>query len=149
MNVEKDLTDLGLQFDKLHEKKYGVIFLLKDYNTIICELTLDYVPIEKFKKIFGVLGEFIKEHKVEKFIFDKRHLQTFHQPSMEWYFLDWKKEMFEYGMKIHRKILPPGDLWFKEAVLAGRVQIMANNPDNIIDQLDIQYRDSIEEAIKD
>lgn len=147
MRVENELNELSVQFEKLYEKKYGAIYLLKDQKIMICELKQDYVPIEKFKKIFAILGEHIREHKTTKFIFDKRNLRIFHQPSMEWYFLIWKAEMLKEGLSVHRKILPENDLSFKEAVLAGRAQITANNPNNIIDQLDIQYSESIKEAI--
>ncbi len=149
MSIQEELTQLNEPYELVYEKKYGKIFLLKDKGIIIGELTEDYVPIDKFRKFFGKLGEFIQQHAIQKFIFDKRKLQTFHQPSMEWYFLTWKEEMFHKGMKTHRKMLPPNDLWFKEAVLAGRAKILQENPENIIDQLDIQYRDSLEDAIED
>ncbi|EIM74502.1 hypothetical protein A3SI_15940 [Nitritalea halalkaliphila LW7] len=65
---------------------------------------------------------------------------------MEWYFLHWKKDMLVYGLQQHRKILPR-EKWFEKMVQIAKAQIMAQNPDNIIDQLDIAYCDSIEEAI--
>jgi hypothetical protein len=54
--------------------------------------------------------------------------------------------MLEYGIVKHRKILPT-EKWFEKMVMIAKEEIMKNNPDNIIDQLDIQYCDSIEEAI--
>jgi hypothetical protein len=57
--------------------------------------------------------------------------------------------MLELGLKTHRKILPNSAPWFKKAVEAGHQSIKRNNPNNIIDQLDIAYRDSIGEAIAD
>lgn len=148
MRAEKELNQLNFDYETLYTKKYGNIYLVHSKHTAICELMQDYVPIDKFKKIFSVLGGFVKEYNVKKLIFDKRNLQTFHQPSMEWYFLVWKADMLKEGLTVHRKILPQGDVWFKEAVLAGRAQIKENNPNNIIDQLDIQYSESIEEAIE-
>jgi NAD(P)-dependent dehydrogenase (short-subunit alcohol dehydrogenase family) len=35
---------------------------------------------------------------------------------MEWYFIYWKKEMLEYGVKTHRKILP-SEKWFEKIPL--------------------------------
>jgi hypothetical protein len=66
---------------------------------------------------------------------------------MEWYFIHWKKDMLAYGLKTHRKILP-AEKWFEKMVQIAKDQIVQNYPDNIIDQLDIKYCDSIEEAIK-
>jgi hypothetical protein len=65
---------------------------------------------------------------------------------MEWYFLNWKNKMLEFGLKKHRKILPE-EKWFEKMVMIAKEQIMKNNPDNIIHLLDIRYCNSIEEAI--
>jgi hypothetical protein len=96
---------------------------------------------------FGQIGEIVKAGDFEKFIFDKRSLRAFHQPTMEWYFIFWKKEMLEYGVKTHRKILPT-EKWFEKMVQIAKNQILQTYPDNIIDQLDIRYCDTIEEAIE-
>ncbi len=55
--------------------------------------------------------------------------------------------MLGFGLKTHRKILP-AEKWFEKMVQIAKQQILETYPDNIIDQLDIQYCDSIEEAIK-
>ncbi|WP_158858420.1 hypothetical protein [Lunatibacter salilacus] len=133
-------------FDLLFEERYAKIFVNDDEGIVICELLTDYVPIEDFKQTFDKISEIIKPGNFEKFIFDKRALRAFHQPSMEWYFLVWKKEMLRYGVSKHRKILPE-EKWFEKMVMIAKEQIMKNNPDNIIDKLDIKYCSSIEEAI--
>jgi len=133
-------------FDLSFEERYSKVFANYDEGIVICELLTDYVPIEDFKKTFEKISEIIKMGNFEKFIFDKRALRAFHQPSMEWYFLVWKKEMLQYGVSKHRKILPE-EKWFEKMVMIAKEQIMKNNPDNIIKKLDIKYCDSIEEAI--
>jgi hypothetical protein len=65
---------------------------------------------------------------------------------MEWYFIHWKKEMLGYGVKTHRKILPE-EKWFEKMVQIAKAQILTQYPDNIIDQLDIAYCDTLEVAI--
>jgi hypothetical protein len=65
---------------------------------------------------------------------------------MEWYFLDWKKEVYQHGIKTHRKILPDEN-WFVKMVMIAKKDIVANNPGNVIDKLDIKYCDTLEEAI--
>jgi hypothetical protein len=109
-------------------------------------LLADYIPMDDFKVIFNQIGDIVKAGYYEKFIFDKRSLRAFHQPTMEWYFIHWKKDMLEYGVTKHRKILPL-EKWFEKMVQIAKLQIFQNYPDNIIDKLDIQYCDSIEEAI--
>jgi hypothetical protein len=99
-----------------------------------------------FKEAFLEIGVLIKSGGFEKFIFDKRALRAFHQPTMEWYFIHWKKEMLGYGVKTHRKILPE-EKWFEKMVQLAKAQILADHPDHIIDQLDIAYCDTLEAAI--
>lgn len=140
--LQTEAKDFTLAF----EGQYAKVLVSPAKRIIICELLFDYIPIEDFKTIFNQIGEIVKAGYYEKFIFDKRSLRAFHQPTMEWYFIHWKKDMLAYGVTQHRKILPP-EKWFEKMVQIAKVQILQNFPDNIIDQLDIQYCDSIEEAI--
>ena len=133
-------------FEIAFEERYARVLVSAEKKIVICELLADYIPIEDFQSIFRQIGEIVKAGDFEKFIFDKRSLRAFHQPTMEWYFIHWKKDMLEFGLKTHRKILP-AEKWFEKMVQIAKDQILQNYPDNIIDQLDIKYCDSIEEAI--
>ena len=135
-----------LDFEVAFEQRYARVWFNRSRKTIICELLTDYVPIEDFKEAFLEIGELVKTGGFEKFIFDKRALRAFHQPTMEWYFIHWKKEMLGYGVKTHRKILPE-EKWFEKMVQLAKAQILADHPDHIIDQLDISYCDTLEAAI--
>lgn len=135
------------QIELVYEKPYGKVYIIEDVKVMICLLTDDYVPIRKFKEIFNAMSGFVEQYGIQKFIFDKRNLRAFHQPSMEWYFVDWKMEMYEHGLDTHRKILPAGEGWFKDAVDAGRARILKNYPNIELDKLDIQYREDMTSAI--
>jgi hypothetical protein len=135
-----------LDFEVAFEQRYARVWFNRSRKTIICELLADYVPIEDFKEAFLEIGELVKTGGFEKFIFDKRALRAFHQPTMEWYFIHWKKDMLGYGVKTHRKILPE-EKWFEKMVQIAKAQILTQYPDNIIDQLDIAYCDTLEVAI--
>ena len=127
--------------------KHAVIKVVDAHTSIaIVEATASYIPIEQFKEIFGAIGKIVEERKITKLIFDKRKLTVFHQPSMEWYFIEWKEKMFEFGLKTHRKILPQDEI-FKQSVKIGREKIKASHPNGKYTQMDIQYSESIEEAI--
>ncbi|MHA7128904.1 hypothetical protein [Algoriphagus namhaensis] len=134
-------------FDLVLDQKSAQVYVSRELKIVICKLKLDYIPIEEFKAVFHEIATVVKEGDFEKFIFDKRALRAFHQPTMEWYFIHWKKEMLQYGIKTHRKILP-AEKWFEKMVQIAKAQILENYPDNIINQLDIQYCQSIEEAIE-
>jgi hypothetical protein len=134
-------------FEVAIEERYVRVLVNSEKKIIICELLADYIPIDDFKQAFAQIGEIVKQGNFEKFIFDKRSLRAFHQPTMEWYFIHWKKEMLAYGIKTHRKILP-SEKWFEKMVQIAKEQILQTYPDNIIGQLDIKYCDTIEEAIR-
>ncbi len=145
MNATANIIET-YNFELIFEERDAKVFASQEKGIVICELLSDYVPIDNFKSIFLRISEVIKQGGFTKFIFDKRALRAFHQPSMEWYFLHWKNEMLEYGVDQHRKILP-AEKWFEKMVMIAKEQILKNNPDNIIEKLDIRYCDSIEEAI--
>ena len=143
---ETAFSPVILDFKLAFEQRYVKVWVNSARKTVICELLTDYVPIEDFKEAFGEIGKLVEAGDFEKFIFDKRALRAFHQPTMEWYFIHWKKEMLGYGVKTHRKILP-AEKWFEKMVQIAKAQILTQYPDNIIDQLDIAYCDTVEEAI--
>lgn len=145
MNATVNLIETN-NFEQIFEERDAKVYASPEKGIVICELLSDYVPIDNFKSIFLRISDIIKRGGYTKFIFDKRALRAFHQPSMEWYFLHWKNEMLEYGVSQHRKILP-AEKWFEKMVMIAKEQILKNNPDNIIEKLDIRYCDSIEEAI--
>jgi hypothetical protein len=138
--IEEYRFNLELEF------RYAKVYANSEKGIIICELLTDYIPIDDFIYTFHQISAIVEVGKYEKFIFDKRSLRAFHQPSMEWYFLNWKNKMLELGLRKHRKILPE-EKWFEKMVMIAKEQIIKNNPDNIIHLLDIKYCHSIEEAI--
>jgi hypothetical protein len=107
----------------------------------------DYIPINEFKAIFDHLGTIVKQKGMAKLIFDKRNLSVFHQPSMEWYFTEWKEKMFDAGLKVHRKILPNNEV-FRQSVKIGRDKINKAFPNGKFHQMDIRYAETLEEAIE-
>ena len=134
-------------FQDYYSSRFSRIYFSPEIKTIVCELKSEYVPIEHFKDTFYKIGELVEAGNNHKFIFDKRSLRAFHQPSMEWYFVIWKKEMYEKGLRIHRKILPP-EPWFRKSVAIAKEQISREHHELIINKLDIKYCESIDEAVE-
>ncbi|WPP50672.1 hypothetical protein [Catalinimonas niigatensis] len=143
--ADKQLTQY--EFKEYYISRFSQVSYNKEFKTIVCKLTSEYVPIEHFKDTFLKISELVEAGNNYKFIFDKRSLKAFHQPSMEWYFVVWKKDMHKKGLRIHRKILPP-EPWFKKSVEIAKEQIYRDHKDLIAAQLDIKYCNSIEEAIE-
>ncbi len=135
--------------NKIIEKefKHATVFTLANHpKTAIVEATTSYIPLDPFKEIFNFIGELAKKKKITKLIFDKRKLTVFHQPSMEWYFVEWKEKMYDEGLTIHRKILPLDDV-FRQSVRIGREKINASHPASKFNLMDIQYAETVEEAL--
>lgn len=115
--------------------------------TLLVTATATYIPIDQFKSIFFEIGKLVKELHIEKLIFDKRQLTVFHQPSMEWYFTEWKEQMFELGLKRHVKLLPNDEV-FRQSVKIGRNKINEMYPNGKFHQMEILYAESLDQAIK-
>ena len=132
---------------KEKEFKQGIVYLVPEQPGVaVIEATANYIPLEQFKEIFNFIGQLALKKKIKKLIFDKRKLSVFHQPSMEWYFVEWKEKMFDIGLKTHRKILPQDEV-FRQSVRIGRDKINKTHPSKKFNQMDIQYAESINEAL--
>ena len=130
----------------LIKTKSATVHLNQTEDTVIVTATASYIPMEEFKNLFNELGDYVKSHKIKKLVFDKSNLRTFHQPSMVWYHVSWKSEMAKFGLRSYRKILPNDD-FFKQSVKVGRARIKEAHPEFNFDDYDIQYVDTVEEAL--
>lgn len=127
--------------------KNAEVYTVKSSHTALVRATGTYITIDEFKKVFEYIGELVEKNKITKLVFDKTKLSVFHQPSMEWYFVEWKEKMYELGLKTHRKILP-NDPVFRQSVKIGREQIAMKHPKGKFNLMDIGYAESLEDAIK-
>jgi hypothetical protein len=136
-----------MKLEVIKDFKHAVISIAETSKTVaIVEAKTEYIPIGDFKKIFEAIGEVVKDKGITKLVFDKRNLTVFHQPSMEWYFTEWKEQMFALGLKTHRKILPKNEV-FRQSVKIGRDKINNAFPQGKFHQMDIGYAETLEDAI--
>lgn len=127
--------------------KHAIVSTVKEQKGVaVVEAISSYIPIEQFKEVFHFIGDLVKKEGITKLVFDKRKLTVFHQPSMEWYFIEWKEQMFDAGLRTHRKILPQDEV-FRQSVKIGREKIQKTNPNGKYTQMDIRYSDSVADAI--
>jgi len=139
-------TQLSIKVDLLEKLKHAEISKVVDQPILIIQAKSPYIPLEAFKEIFETVGAFVKMHKINKLIFDKREMSTFHQPSMAWYYTDWKERMIPLGLTKHRKILPD-DILFRHSVEIGREKIYNKYAGAEFTKLDLKYVESLSEAI--
>ncbi len=128
--------------------KTAKVYLEATSNVLIVESLRSYILNEEFKEVFDKVNELIAAHRVTKFIFDKRKLKVFHQPSMEWYFTDWKDTAYELGLRTIRKVLPK-DIVFRQSVKIGITKIKNEYPEAKFNLMDIQYSNTLEDALKE
>ena len=135
------------EFSVIFSDKYATLTYNEELAMAICCADTEYIPINEFKKLFVFVSEFTETSKVCHFVFDKRNLRTFHQPSMEWYFAIWKPSLKVRGLVNHYKILPQLD-WFAKAVDAGKHEIFQKYGKDIFNGINITYVKSVEEVIE-
>lgn len=135
-------------FEQIFATEYAAGYADEKSGTLLLVANNDYIPIKNFKQLFQMLGDEIEENggTYTKLIFDKTALRTFHQPSMKWYFQEWKTEMLKHGLNKHVKILPKLG-YFIKAVEAARKPLLAKYPQDILSQLSIDYAEDLEKAI--
>ncbi|MDN4165330.1 hypothetical protein QWY31_07445 [Cytophagales bacterium LB-30] len=139
-------TDTKIQLENFATFKHATITFNKELAVAVITATNTYIPMDEFKNIFLEAEKLILKEKITKLVFDKRALKIFHQPSMEWYFIEWKDKMYNFGLTKHRKLLP-NDKIFRESVKIGREKIMREHPNLNIQRLDIQYFEHFEDAL--
>ena len=137
-----------MQEEVFLKNKNLVIKYLPEERTVLISATSEYIPEDEFKEAFNEVKGLVGKKNVDKFVFDKSQLKVFHQRSMTWYHVVWKKEMKElYGITKHIKILPDDDL-FKDSVNIGREKIARENPGFSFNDYQIQYRNSLDDALQ-
>lgn len=147
MMTQDDLQLLNERFSERYSDEFGRIYVGSDSNIIICEILQPYVPIDDFMNLLKQQMTIIDMYGCDKFIFDKRAIRGFHQPSMEWYYLTWKIEAYKkYGLSTHRKLFTE-EPWFRKCVDAGRKQIKEKDPGSIVHTFDIKVCDTLKEAV--
>jgi hypothetical protein len=115
--------------------------------TLVVRAQAPYIPFAAFREIFDYVSDIARQGGVATVVFDKRSLTVFHQPSMEWYFLEWKEAIAEYGVTRHRKLLPD-DAAFRMAARLGKDTLTRDYPDKKFQQLDIRYAETLQEALE-
>lgn len=148
MTTEK-LSELNYDFYLVINDEYGKVYLLPDQKILICELSKEYVPLNNFREIFKATTPFIEKFQVEKVILDKQNLRIVDKLSMEWYYLVWKQQIYERGVIKHRKILPKNLPEFEKEVSLLHNKLLADYKDSMLNKLDIQYKNTIIEAIQE
>lgn len=146
--MSTDIENLEDKIITVHTHQHGKISKVEGKPIAIVTATSTYIPINEFQDMFSEIGKLVEKEKIEKLIFDKRELTVFHQPSMEWYFTVWKENMWDKGLRTHRKILPDNKV-FQQSVKIGRDKIKSEHPNLKFNQMDIQYKNDLQSAINE
>ena len=134
-------------FEIVSDRVASKIEWFSEKSILIVTTKKSFINRADFEALFHEVENWVKKHSVAKLIFDKSSLRVFDQPSMVWYHLEWKPKMLAYGLKTYRKILPQ-DTMFRTSVKIGKERILRDNPNWDPKRFDIQYFDSVEEALE-
>lgn len=150
-NVSQDSEAkyIDTNFTLEYRDKWGAIYVSKRRSptVFICKILMPYVLEDDFKKLILQCTTIAQKTGCDKFIFDKRLLRTFHQPSMEWYYVHWKPLMYQqFQLKKHRKLFIMEE-WFLKCIEVGRNEIYRKHPTNVCHTLDIKVCKDLEDAI--
>ncbi|MDF2450026.1 MAG: hypothetical protein K0R26_2530 [Bacteroidota bacterium] len=140
------LDYLGFEFKLISKCSYASVYYNSELSFAMCIADVEYIPIENFKNIFLTISDLMETQTIHHLLFDKHNLRTFHQPSMEWYFAIWKPSVKHKGLTNHYKILPQQE-WFKQAVNAGKHEILKKYTSEILNGIQVTYLNSIDDAI--
>jgi len=145
---QEDQKIINERFSERYSDEFGKIYTANDSNTILCVVLQAYTPIDDFMNLLKQQMTVIDMYGCDKFIFDKRAIRGFHQPSMEWYYLTWKVEAYKkYGLSKHRKLFTD-EKWFLRCIEAGRDQIRQKDPGSVVHTLDIKVVKDYAEALE-
>lgn len=131
----------------LYSSKHAEVIYYPEKKAAVITTKTEYLPMEVFQEMFSEISAQLKGKTIERLIFDKRSLKVFHQPSMEWYYNEWKPAMLkDYGLRKHYKLLPDDKL-FRKSVDIGREKILMQAKEgSALKQLEIRYFDQLEDA---
>jgi len=110
----------------------------KKIGFIVSEGT--FIPEAAFKELFKQAHEMAVVKGLKAFVFDKRKMKIFHQGSMEWYHIDWKRKLLPLGLRNHFKLLPKDEL-FRKSVEVGKSKILSMPKPTIehLEQVNVHY----------
>ena len=128
---------------------YATVSFMPANETAIVSIHGAYIPMTDYQQTLEKLGELVKQEKVQKLIVDARQLVAYHQPSVEWSFLNWKQEMRTHGLNSYRYVLPnTGE--YRRNLEHGIQKIRREHPNtDVLDRMDMAYCRSLEEAVEE
>lgn len=138
---------LQFNFQEFAQNPSLRLMIHPESKTGLVEAMAPYMPMDQFMDGFNKVSEMVIEHGLVNLIFDKRALRAFHQPSMEWYFVQWKPKIKVSGLIKHYKILPEED-WFRSCVDAGKNEIFQRYGDRLLEGISITYTETVAEAFE-
>jgi hypothetical protein len=117
-------------------------------DIFVVEATSAHIPKTQFQEMFIAIGQSIIKGGYKKLVFDMSILQFYQEATFDWYFMVWKERMVLHGLRKHRIILPHNEL-IRDGVELSRQKVYEVFPQEKYSEFDIQYVESVNEAISD
>ncbi len=135
--------------EEYYRSRYATVSFMPANETAIVSIHGAFIPMTDYQQTLEKLGELVRQEKVHKLIVDAQQLVAYHQPSVEWSFLNWKREMRNHGLTSYRYVLPNGGEYRKN-LENGIRKIRRDHPNmEVLDRMDLTYCHSLEEAVEE
>lgn len=135
------------QLQEVSKFRHAVCYTVEGLSdVIVIKATSAHIPKTQFQEMFIAIGQLISKGGYKKLICDLSNIHFYHEPTFDWYFMVWKERMFYHGLRTHRIILPLNDL-IRDGVELARQRSYEVFPGGKYWQLDLQYAESIDEAV--
>jgi hypothetical protein len=131
-----------------YQGKYATVTFLPANETAIFRIHGAFIPMTDYQAALDKLSELVQQDKVQKLVVDAPKLVAYHQPSVEWSFVNWKKRMEPHGLRQYRYVLPDSGE-YRRSLQDGLRKIGREHPDTGIDRLDLAYCRTLDEAVED
>jgi len=128
--------------------KYATVSFMPASETAVVRIHGAFIPLTDYQDTLEKLGELVEQEKVHKMIVDAQQLVAYHQPSVEWSFLNWKQEMQSHGLKSYRYVLSDSGE-YRKMLENGLSKIRREHPETQLDRMDVAYCRSMEEAVEE
>ncbi len=135
--------------EEFYRSRFATVSFMPATETAIVSIHGAFIPMTDYQQTLEKLGELVKQEKVQKLIVDARQLLAYHQPSLEWSFLNWKREMQRHGLMRYRYVLAnTGD--YRRNMENGILKMRREHPETeLLDRMDLAYCRSVEEAVEE
>ncbi len=143
-----DLSAHAPSSEEYYKGVYATVSFMPEAEAAIVRIHGAYIPMTDYQATLAKVGELAQKENVHKVIVEAQELVAFHQPSVEWDLLHWKKAMHDQGLTRYRYVLP-AEGGYRKHMEKSMHKICDQHPETHLNQLDVAFCRSLDEAVEE